>query len=270
MRPNFKRIAQFVINPGANTRILNYPEFTLEFEKIFDLNGAPDETTIRIFNPSSDTARAFVPPNAQTKVRMIINAGFESDSGLVTQGEVIRLKTDTVGNDRILTATIHDRNALWQNTMVAETFSGVHKASFIIDDIFSSFGIKATINLGNDKTFEDKSINSTLRRFVEDMAKETDSDFFMNDARMIFAPKAEKGKRVVFLLSPNAGLLDRPEITDKGLKIKTLFNYRYRGGDTVQVQFKNNSDLNIDKTFKVLRGIHAFQDKDGFTELEVA
>jgi len=269
MTPNFKRVAEFVINPGPNARILKYPEFTLEFEKVFDFNGAPDETSIRIFNPSSDTLKAFNPLDNKTKVRMIINAGFEADFGLVAQGDILRRKTETIGNDRIFTAVVQDRNRLWQDTMVSKTFSGVQKASFIIDNIFSSFGIKATINLGNDITFEDKSINSTLRRFVEDMAKETNSKFFMSDARMIFQPKIGKQKRIVFLLSPDSGLIDRPEITDKGLKIKTLFNYRYRSNDTVKVEFNNNSDLNIDQTFKVLRGLHVFQDKDGFTELEL-
>lgn len=269
IRPNYKRIAKFTIGSGPSSRILNYPDFTLEFEKNFDLNGEPDETVAKIFNPSPETSKAFVPKNGKN-VNMIISAGYTFDSGLVTLGEVIDLQTETVGNDRVLIATIHDRNSRWQRTMVTKTFSGVQKASFIIKNIFDGFGIDATINLGNDKTFEDKSISSTLRRFVEDMAKETDSNFFMSDARMIFQPKATKGKKVVFLLSPDTGIIDRPEVTDKGLLIKSIFNYRFRGNDTVQVRFKNNTDINIDSSFKVLRGLHSFRDKDAFTELEVA
>jgi len=264
IRPNYKRVAEFVINPGANSRILTYPEFTLEFEKTFDLNGEPDETVAKIFNPSPETSKAFV-PRGRKNINMIINAGYSFDSGLVTLGEVVDLQTETVGNDRILTATIHDRNSRWQTTIVTKTFSGVQKASFIIRNIFDGFGIKATINLGNDKTFEDKSISSPLRRFVEDMARETDSNFFMSDARMIFQPKATKGKKVVFVLSPETGLIDRPEVTDKGLLLKSLFNYRFRGNDTIRLEFRE-----IDRTAKVLRGIHNFGDKNAFTELEVA
>jgi len=263
IRPNYKRVAEFVINTGPNSRRLNYPEFTLEFEKVFDLNGEPDETVAKIFNPSPETSDAFI-ARSGSKVNMIINAGHSFDSGLVTLGEVIDLQTETVGNDRILTAVIHDRNDRWQRTMVTKTFSGVQKASFIIKNIFDSFGIKATINLGNDKTFEDKSISSTLRRFVEDMAKETDSNFFMKDARMTFQPKVTKGKKVVFVLSPETGLIDRPEVTDKGLLIKSLFNYRFRGNDTIVIKFRE-----INSSFKIQRGVHSFGDKDAFTEIEV-
>ena len=180
---------------------------------------------------------------------------------------MIDLQTETVGNDRILTAVIHDRNERWQKAMVTKTFSGVHKASFIIKNIFDSFGIKATINLGNDKSFEDKSISAPLRTFVKDMAKETDSNFLMRDSRMIFQPKAEKGKKTVFVLSPESGLIDRPEVTDKGLLIKSIFNYRFRGTDIVSIQFPTRG---INRTFKVLRGLHSFRGKDAFTELEVA
>ena len=211
------------------------------------------------------------------KTFLIIEAGYEADSGLMTQGEVVDFVTDTVGNDRILTAIIHDRNALWQNTMITKTFSGIHSASSIINSVLADFGIPGTIDLGTDKNFEDKSINSTLRRFLNDMAKETLSDFFMSDARMIFQPRATKGKKVVFVLSPDTGLIDRPEkttvqiktsqgvTTREGLKIKSLFNYRFRGGDTIQVKFRE-----IDQTFRIYNGIHMFQDKDAFSELEVA
>jgi len=285
MRPNFKRVATYKIltvdtagnkSDLAQARILTYPNFTLEFEKKFDLDGLPDETRAKIFNPSPDTIDSFRnKPNRKTF--LIIEAGYEADSGLMTQGEVIDFTTDTVGNDRILTAIVHDRNALWQNTMVTKTFSGVHSASSIIDSVLADFGIPGTINLGVDKSFEDKSINSTLRRFLNDMAKETLSDFFMSDARMIFQPRATKGNKIVFVLSPETGLIERPEkatvqiktsqgITAlEGLKIKSLFNYRFRGGDIIQLKFRE-----LDQTVKIHNGIHKFQDKDAFSELEVA
>ncbi len=285
MRPNFKRVATYKIltvdtagnkSDIAQARILSYPNFTLEFEKKFDLDGVPDETRAKIFNPSPDTVKAFF-KQRNRKTFLIIEAGYEADSGLMTQGEVVDFVTDTVGNDRILTAIIHDRNALWQNTMITKTFSGIHSASSIINSVLADFGIPGTIDLGTDKNFEDKSINSTLRRFLNDMAKETLSDFFMSDARMIFQPRATKGKKVVFVLSPDTGLIDRPEkttvqiktsqgvTTREGLKIKSLFNYRFRGGDTIQVKFRE-----IDQTFRIYNGIHMFQDKDAFSELEVA
>ncbi len=284
-RPNFKRVATYKIisvdNAGkksdlAEARILDYPNFTLEFEKIFNLDGVADETRAKIFNPSLDTAQAFFKFRNQTTF-MIIEAGYEFDSGLMTQGEVIDFTTSTVGNDRILTAIIHDRNALWQNTMITKTFSGVHSAKFIIEDVLSDFGIPGTIELGNNKNFEDKSINTTLRRFLSDMAKETDTDFFMRDARMIFQPKATKGTKVIFVLSPETGLLGIPEkatiqvigsrgITSiDGFKIRSLFNYRFRGGDIIRIKFRK-----INQTFKIINGLHKFQDKDAFSELEVA
>lgn len=263
IRPNYKRIAEFIINPGPNTRILKYPEFTLEFEKNFDLNGEPDETVAKIFNPSLQTEQAFIRKNRKN-INMIINAGYEFDSGLVTLGEVVDFQTETAGNDRILIAVIHDRNDRWQKAMVTKTFMGVNKASFIIKNIFDSFGIKATIKLGNDKSFEDKSISLPLKKFVEDMAKETDSNFLMRDSRMIFEPKAEKGKKIVFVLSPETGLIDRPEITDKGILVKSIFNYRFRGTDIVKLKFRD-----VNTSVKVLRGIHSFRDKDAFTEIEV-
>lgn len=263
IRPNYKRIAEFIINPGPNSRTLKYPQFTLEFEKNFDLNGEPDETVAKIFNPSADTEKAFDRRNGKN-INFIINAGYEFDSGLVTLGEVVDFQTETAGNDRILIAVIHDVNDRWQKAMVTETFSGVHPASFIIKNVFDSFGIKATIKLGNDKSFEDKSISLPLKKFVEDMAKETDSNFLMRDSRMIFQPKVGKGGKIVFVLKPESGLVDRVETTDKGLLVKTIFNYRFRGTDIVKLEFRE-----INTFVKVLRGIHSFRDKDAFTELEV-
>jgi len=33
IKANYKRVAEFVINPGPNSRTLTYPDFTLEFDQ---------------------------------------------------------------------------------------------------------------------------------------------------------------------------------------------------------------------------------------------
>ncbi len=38
IRPNYKRVAEYVINPGPSGRTLKLSDHTHVFEKIFDLN----------------------------------------------------------------------------------------------------------------------------------------------------------------------------------------------------------------------------------------
>lgn len=256
---NFKRVATFLI---GGSRELNFPEFTLGFDLVFDNTPTPNSCEATITNPSDATVQALESQGGK-KVRMQISGGYERDVGQVISGEVESFVPKRNGVDRQLKIQIIDRIEKWATARVSRTFAGKVSLSKMAQDLLDTFGLVGDLNLGTDRILEDKSFNTKLRVALVDIAKESDSEFFMRDGRIIFRPKENPGVRTVFELSPTSGLVGRPERQSDGtVRAVSIFNFRIGSGDGIKLKSEE-----FDSVFSVVKGRHKFNDRDGLTEM---
>ncbi|PJZ49217.1 phage protein [Leptospira saintgironsiae] len=245
----FNRVAK--VNIGG--REFSYPPFSIEFtqeQKIGNLQSA----TLKLYNPAPETVRVFeAKKKGGGKIfpKVTVSAGYKEDSGTVVLGEAINYSVSQSGLDRVLEVQISDSTTKWSTAIVNKSYKK-SSASSIIKDACKTVGIDpGEIELGEDKTYE----SMTIRGFNESIRKialDTKSEFYFRNGLLTLQPKTSKKKKVT-LLNSSSGLLDKPEKTAKGYKIKTLFLYALSVGMIVKIESK---EVNI--TAKIVKGVKNF------------
>lgn len=240
----------------------------LAFESSFNLKGG-SVTRASVYNPS-DEMIANAEPQGGVSQSIIINAGFEKDYGVCVIGEIFAYTVHGTGVDKILEMHVGDSVAKWSKVKVCRTWQKNIKASAVINDLINMFELDiGKIEAGTDKKYQSGiSFNCKLKVALEQMAKETESDFFLRNGRLYFQSKEDDGIKTGVQLTSKTGLLKKPEKIfigkQEGWKIKSLFNYKIGSGEFISIE---SSSLTGDS--KVVRGRHYYTDKEAYTEMEV-
>ncbi|PJZ24401.1 hypothetical protein CH352_14420 [Leptospira hartskeerlii] len=245
----FNRVAK--VNIGG--REFSYPPFSIEFtqeQKIGNLQSA----TLKLYNPSPETIQVFeAKKKGSGKIfpKVTVSAGYKEDSGTVVLGEAINYSVSQNGVERILEVKISDSTTKWSTAIVNKSYKKSSAVS-VIKDACKSIGIDpGEIELGENKTYD----SITVRGFsdsIRKIAADTKSEFYFRNGLLTLQPKNSKKKQVT-LLNSYSGLLDKPEKTAKGYKIKTLFLYSLCVGMIVKIESK---DVNL--TAKIVKGTKNF------------
>jgi hypothetical protein len=223
-----------------------------------------------LYNPSEKTIAAATAPQGGKKQTFIIDAGYEEDHGICITGEIHKAEVKVQGTEKVLEMEIHDSVTDLSNRRVCRSWPRNARASKVVNDLSSLFALKqGKIEVGTDKTYPNGlTLNKKLKDAVKDIARETQSDFFIRDGRFYFISKNNQGLRTGVVLSPAQGLIGSPEVKQTGnrttLKIKSLFNYKIGAGE--HVTLKSDS---VKGDFKVLKGSHSYSVENAYTSMEV-
>jgi len=237
---------------NIGNRLFTFPPFDFEFDQTLKI-GKVSSTNLKLYNPSPDTIKVCEKKGrgASTQYPIaIIEAGYEQESGTCVIGEVFDYKVNRKNVDNILEIKISDQTLKWQSSLINKTYRKM-TASNILTTILTQVGITANIVLGIDKfynTFTATTLKSSLKKIVSD----TNSEFFFKNGTLKVQPKTFASKRVL-LLTPQTGLLETPQKTQRGYKFKTLFFFQMNVGDYVKLT--TNS---IDAVLKITSGKKKF------------
>ena len=146
----YKRIASVKIG----NRVFTFPPFSVEFDQTIKI-GVPTTTTLKLYNPASDTIRACEATGAglaKKYPQVTIDAGYEEEHGTCVIGSVYKYEVKKQGADRVLECSISDQTMNWQNAIINKTWKRT-SGSVILKDMLASLGITASVSLGTDKTY---------------------------------------------------------------------------------------------------------------------
>lgn len=257
----YNRVA--TVNIGG--REFSYPPFSIEFVQEFKFKN-PQSTTLKLYNPAPDTIGVFeAKKKGQGKVypNVTVSAGYKEDSGTVVLGEAFAYTVVQEGLDRILEVKISDKATKWSTAILNKSYKNV-SAEFIVRDICKTLSITpGEINLGIGKFYE-AIVFGRFKDSIQKLTRETNSEFFFKNGLLTIVPSNPKVKTIVSLDS-GSGLLERPQKTSDGYKIKTLFLYNLNLSDVVQI---NSKEVNVRASItKVNRTFSTFG--DAYCEFEV-
>ncbi len=246
--------------------------FVLKFNAEFSMKGRTN-TRADIYNPSDETIENVVPRDKKNQ-KIIIDAGYEEDHGICIIGEICTYKVTKAGLERVLEMTISDSATTLSNMKISRTWHQGVKASTVVKDIAMMSNIDpGRIEMENDKKYSrGLSLNTTLHNALNQMKRDTGSEYFLRNGKLYFHPKKDQGIKTGVLLSAATGLIDRPEIlsvTKEGKyvnqgAVKSLFNYRIGAGEHIRIESEN-----FIGNCKVIKGNHSFSDDDAYTVMEV-
>lgn len=264
MSKYFKRIIQV----HTNGLTINNSKLHIEFNVSFDDDHVPNRSIINIFNLSHDTKERI-----KEGQRLVLNAGYEGDVGVILDGRISAVWSDKAGTDRATHIRVVDEEGTLSKKTVKKSYKKNVASSTIIKDIANAINLKLkVVDLPNDKVH--KKGYSTSGKGVEAIKRIAD------DCGASFYPirgewyirDIKKGDNINFTLSPDTGLLGIPEPFSKKYQNKTTKGFRVEA--LLQHKVKTASILKLNSrtvtgTFRVIGGKHIATENDFQTHLEV-
>lgn len=240
-------------------------EFNVDFDDSPDLNHAE----MTIFNLSDDTINS-----TKTGVEIIINAGYEGDTGCLFVGTVYDVKTTNYDVDRKTTIKAIDSADQRGESRINRTYAAGAKADQIISDLCGIAGVPiGELSLPENIQYRNgKNVNGRVLTLLKLIAIDCGAKFHILQGLAYFRGKKD-GKDAGFLFNQKTGLIGSPEpfkeededgdITE-GYSLKTLLNHRIQPDSEIEI-----GSISTNGFFRVVSGNHSFTKSEMVTFMEV-
>lgn len=230
-------------------------DLEIDFKVEFDDDPEANVSEINIYNLSDGSISTI-----KKGTNIILNAGYDGDTGTILMGKVEKSETTWEGVDKRTNIIVSEGSDTWMKAFVSKTYALGITASAILRDLSAHFGIElGDFRLTKDYTYvKGKSVSGPLQTVMKDIVKDTESKFHVSKGKILIRPK-EAGDKTGFLLSSDTGLLESPtpfeeEVDEKiikGYRVKMLLNHRITVDSILQIESRTAKGM-----FKVWKGVH--------------
>jgi len=243
----------------------DYNEYDYEFIIEFDNDSEPNTGEVRIYNLSQDTISKITKDTA-----IIVNAGYQNDTGTIFAGNIDEVIIERNDIDEIVKLNVGDATDRWLNTKVNKSYKAGIKASQILNDITSLFGLEiGQISLTNDIVYKGgKVVSGSLSQTIKSIVNDCDSKFTIVNGTIIISTKGY-GRTTAVVLNSDTGLVESPtrleqKTNDAEYKVRALLQNKVTTDSIIKVESSTLNGL-----CRVIRGKHIGNDNDYITEMEV-
>lgn len=255
----FGRYAE--INTGGMT--LTSEDLDIEFTVPFDSDAEPNESEIKIYNLTDATVNRF-----KKKQKLVLNAGYKGDIGVVLSGYISKTKTDRQGVDKVTTIFVLDSQPLNTQKTLNKSYKKNIKASQIIKNLLALLKVDATVKLVKDKTYaKGYAIDGEILPVVSSLAKDCGSTFFMSKGKAYIKP-IHSGEASKFTLNEASGLIGSPapfeDESISGYTVTSLLQYRLATANAITLD-----SLAAKGKFYVYAGKHRWNGSEFVTETDL-
>lgn len=216
----------------------------------------PNKAQILIWNLSTTTASKMTKGEMS---RIVLQAGYEDNSSVIFDGNLIAVKQYREGTDTILQIEAGDGDKAYSyavvNASMGAGYSNADVAKTATDQMKEQ-GTKGeqTEAIESESKFpRGRVMFGAARKFAREVAKTTDCQWSVQDGQVVFCKvkKATEGAES-FLLSPSSGLVGAPTCDKDGVTASSCLNPQLRIYDPIQIE----SEF-VKGTYKILTVKHS-------------
>lgn len=206
-------------------------------------NSSQADCTVKLTNLSKETRNYLLTETSpfnknSSKKRIIVQAGRES-TGVVRlfEGDITKASISQPP-DIVITITAKAGNAL-KSKIVSQTFAEQAKLSEIAKKVSEDLELSLLFQ-ATDKNIRSYSYTGPALKQIEKLGEMGNVNAYMDEQYLVVkdSDKPLMGRRKI--LNTETGMIGIPEITEKGIKIKFLFDTNVSLGGELKVE----SDLN--------------------------
>ena len=215
----------------------------VDFDVTHDLDSAPNEATIRIWNLSPDSQSAISVEGAS----VLLRAGYWPQNGQDTTeqiffGQIRSAETIAYDVDTITTLQCGDGDdayAFARTNFIAGSRKGAAQAAAAT---FQQYGVKAgTLEFGeNVPEAGQRRSHRTTKNELDDIARTTDSQWSIQDGVFNMWARSKPLTRGRIFLDSRTGLVGAPEWNDNGAALSTLMLPFIRPGELIALRTPRN------------------------------
>jgi len=248
--------------------------FHIEFEVPFDDDSTPNQTTVEIFNLSSTSINRIKKGNI-----LILQAGYRSDYGILSQGKISSVLTSRDGVDKITTINMTEGQDYSGVKVTSATstdkkslkiaFAKGTKADVIIRKLVSALGIRlGEMKLPKNPVYKSGyTVTGNILNNLAEVIKDCGASLYYRRGTLVIRSITE-GTDEQFILEEATGLLGSPEPFEeddsKGYTVSSLLQHRLTTASIVQIKSKTANGK-----YRVKKGKHTASGSDFKTEVTV-
>lgn len=246
-------------------------ELDIQFSVPFDDDTEANEAEIIIYNLTKSTQEKLKKDN-----KIIIEAGYETDTGVIFSGYITKRKTKHDGVDIVTTLYAIDSRALKERKIKNKSYKKGTKASTILKDLISIIKMPVgAFKIKRDYTYKDSvTVEGELMDSIKKYAQVCGVSTYVNKGK-IYVRSLKEGDNTKFTVEHSTGLLSIEEFEEeitaekykdkiKGYKLSILLQHRITTASMIQLKSKE-----VKGTFRVRSGEHSYDGTDMITEIEV-
>ena len=281
----FNRTVIIKTNNNITLRNKDYKvTFSVPFDDDMDMNMAE----VTVCNLTDSTINKL-----RYNDTITIEAGYNTDTGIICSGRISDVKTVHDGIDKTTTIEIKDGPDLSSKSLTNKTYANGTRASYILRDLANKLGLAiAKFQIPNDVVYrEGYVVDGNITEAMENVAMHCGVGCYIHKSKLYIRP-ITSGDDLRFTLSADTGLLGSPEafsestevseedlkyvsrsrmkvvygkwyIIEKGYKVECLLQHRFQVASIVNLKARG-----INARCRVKAGTHSF-DSDFKTELEM-
>lgn len=242
------RYAQVIVGKGGTG--LSIDQLKISFQVSKNLHGTPNSSIIKIYNLN---------PNNQTLIQkeytdIILNCGYQNNVKLIFRGNIqhvfkYRDKTDFVTEVEAADGDDDYRNAQLNVTLAAGT-----SRKDVVRAAVGSFNstIEGYSDLDDFTHVRGVVLSGNTRDILGDLAKDSGSHWSIQDGQLQVVKTSKTLPDQAIVINSDTGMLDVPEISDKGIEVKCQLNPDIKVNGKIKL---NNNDIRIrEKKASLLSG----------------
>lgn len=221
----------------------------IEFDINKDNTHKANKGSITLYNLSDDIVN-YINQNANSKLSILIKAGYNGENQTIFQGEVSFFEdewTDEV-NTRKTKLTLADGETALISATTARSYKTGTLLNNILTDLISDLGLPKgrVIPFGSsDKLSFSKSFTGTASENLKNLAASTGRTFTVQDGTVFFTVQGKALKQTVFELSVDSGLIGIPSV--RCMSSKQIYELEKKKDKTkkeeVKKKIQNKEDI---------------------------
>jgi hypothetical protein len=232
----WKRVAQVIIGRSGSGLLVQ--NLRVQFEIVKTLEPSPNTALIKIFN---------LHPNNETQIKnefdeVLLNVGYQDSVRLAFRGNIKHVFRYRDKNDYITEIEAGDGDKDYRNAIMNHTLAAGTTNEHLIDMAIGTFDTttKGYVNLSSTPRIRGRVISGNTRDILSDLAADTGANWSIQDGQLVMVNTDAVMPGEAIVINAETGMLNAPEINDKGIAVKCLLNPQIRVNGAIKL---NNNDI---------------------------
>lgn len=246
----------------------------IEFEVPFDDDSTPNQVTVQIFNLSETSINRIKKGNT-----LILQAGYKSDYGILSQGKISSVLTKRDGVDKITTIYMTEgqdysgvkvtSSTSTDKKSLKITFGKGTKADTIIRKLVGALGIRlGEMKLPKNPVYKSGyTVTGNILNNLNDVVKDCGAALYYRRGTLVIR-SIKEGTDEQFSLEETTGLLGSPDPFEeddlKGYTATCLLQHRITTASIIRIKSKTANG-----SYRAKKGKHVATSSDFKTEVQV-
>jgi hypothetical protein len=216
----FGRACQAVF--GTKGQGLEVSDLRIKFTVVKTVHHTPNAGKIEIYNLS----QAHESEIKGEFDEVLLNVGYQGATREILRGNIRRSRSYRDGNDRVLEIICGDGDTDYRSTFVNVSLASGTTHQDLIDHIVTQFDSTTLghVVVNTARRIRGAVFSGMARHFLSDIARDSDAHWSIQDGQLHIVPVDSTLPTEAEVLRSDTGLLNAPEVTDKGITTECLLN----------------------------------------------